>query len=42
VFEHEVEPVFMSRGGYRIPPRERRELDASGGSATYGEVLPSG
>jgi hypothetical protein len=42
IFEDELEPIFMSRGGYRIPPRERRELDASGGSATYGEVLPEG
>lgn len=42
IFEEDLEPIFLSRGGYRIPPRERRELDASGGSATYGEVLPSG
>jgi hypothetical protein len=42
LFEEHIEPVFMSRNGYRLPPKERRVLDASGGSAAYGEALPRG
>lgn len=31
-----------SRRGYLIPKRERALVDATGGSATYGEVMPEG
>ena len=31
-----------SKRGHIIPKKERSEIDATGGSATYGEVMPEG
>lgn len=36
------EQLFFSKGGFVIPPRETRAIDASGGSAAYGEVSAAG
>jgi SAM-dependent methyltransferase len=38
----ELEEVFYCRKGYQIPARERKLVDSTGGSATYGEALPEG
>lgn len=38
----ELEEIFYCRKGYNIPARERNVVDATGGSATYGEALPEG
>lgn len=32
-----MEDIFMSRRGYIIPKKEKATVDATGGSATYGE-----
>lgn len=34
--------MFYSKRGYVVSPREQRAIDATGGSATYGELLPHG
>ncbi|KAF8071013.1 d [Scenedesmus sp. PABB004] len=34
--------IFFSKGGFVIPRGEKARIDASGGGASYGEVLPSG
>lgn len=34
--------IFFSKGGYVVPQRERKLIDDTGGSVTYGEVLPQG
>jgi hypothetical protein len=33
-----LEEVFLSKGGYRIAMHERRAIEATGGSAAYGEL----
>jgi len=38
----ELEEVFYSKRGYIIPSKERQKIDATGGSATYGEAMPEG
>jgi riboflavin synthase len=38
----ELEEIFYCRKGYQIPARERKLVDSTGGSATYGEALPEG
>jgi hypothetical protein len=38
----DVDSIFFSKGGYVIPKSERAAIDATGGSATYGEVLAAG
>lgn len=37
-----IDEVFFSKGGFVIPPRERKLIDATGGSASYGEVEAAG
>ncbi|KAJ9506646.1 hypothetical protein QJQ45_003730 [Haematococcus lacustris] len=34
--------MYLSKGGYLIPSKEQRRIEASGGSATYGEVTTCG
>lgn len=38
----ELENTFYSKGGYVIPDKERRTIDSTGGSSSYGEILPEG
>lgn len=42
IYEQLDDEVFASRGGYSIPKKERAVIDATGGSATYGEALAPG
>lgn len=42
IYDELDDTVFFSKGGYSIPKKERLAIDATGGSATYGEVLHSG
>ncbi|GBF90034.1 histone methylation protein [Raphidocelis subcapitata] len=43
VYEQLDEEIFFSKGGWKIPPRERALIDAvSAGAAAYGEILPGG
>ncbi|KAJ9533813.1 hypothetical protein QJQ45_026906 [Haematococcus lacustris] len=37
-----LEQMYLSKGGYLIPSKEQRRIEASGGSATYGEVTTCG
>lgn len=42
IFEVLDEEVFFSKGAYVIPGREKKQIDATGGSASYGEVQATG
>lgn len=37
-----IDEVFYSKGGFKIPPAERKLIDATGGSSSYGEIEASG
>ena len=39
---HHDTALADSRRGHIIPKKERSVIDATGGSATYGEVMPEG
>lgn len=42
IYESLDEQLFFSKGGFVIPPREKRRIDSTGGSASYGEVQAAG
>lgn len=37
-----IDGLFFSKGGCLIPPQERKLIDATGGSSTYGEIHSAG
>jgi len=39
---HDIDNIFYSKGGFIIPDKEKRAIEATGSSASYGEVQAGG